>query len=205
MYQRLQHLLQVIVWNFHHKGKTLKKTFILIACILMASCASSSQDAQIEIFPNVTESNTGSGIILSITVDDSRPSGIIGTTGETTQIYTSQDLAETIGVAMVDAFSKQGFSVSAASNPAAVKMMVALEDLSYTRDGNLVTTTVNTTSRMRVALEGKNFGKNYSNSEERVIPFSSSEETNNSQLRSILETIIERIVNDQELLAAIKR
>ncbi len=183
----------------------MKKTFILITCILMASCASSSQDARIEIFPNVTESNIGSGTILSITVDDSRPSGIIGTTGETTQIYTSQDLSETIGVAMVDAFSKQGFSVSAASDPAAVRMMVALEDLSYTRDGNLVTTTVNTTSRMRVTLEGKNFGKNYSNSEERVIPFSSSEETNNSQLRSILETIIERIVNDQELLAAVKR
>ncbi len=183
----------------------MKKIFILISSILMASCASSSQDVRIEIFPSVAESNTGSGIILSVTVDDSRPSGVIGTTGETTQIYTSQDLAETIGLAMVDAFSKQGFSVSAASNPAAVRMTVALEDLSYTRDGNLVTTIVNTTSKMRVTLEGKNFGKNYSNSEERIIPFSSSEETNNSQLRSILETLIERIVSDQELLAAIKR
>ncbi len=183
----------------------MKKIIILIACLIAASCASSSQDAQIEIFPRVESSNVGSGITLAITVDDSRSSGVIGTTSDTTQIYTSQDLAETIGLAMVDAYSKQGFNVSAANHPMAIRMMVSLDDLSYTRDGNVVTTTVNTTSRMSVRLEGKNFGKNYSNSEERVIPFSSNENTNNSQLRSILETMVERIVNDEELFNALTR
>lgn len=183
----------------------MRKTVVLFICILTASCASSSQDARIELFPSVTESNIGNGVTLSVTVDDSRASGVIGTTGETTQIYTSQDLAETIGLAMVDAYSKQGFNVSAASNPMAIAMVVTLQDLSYTRDGNLVTTTVTTTSRMRVELQGKNFAKNYNNSEERVIPFSANEETNNSQLRSILETMVERIINDQELLAAIRQ
>lgn len=183
----------------------MNKIFVVLMCLFAVSCASTSQDARIEIFPNVAESTVGNGTTLSVTVDDSRQSGIIGTTGETTQIYTSQDLAETIGLAMVDAYSKQGFNVSAASNPMAVRMVVTLEDLSYTREGNLVTTTVNTKSRMRVELEGKNFGKSYSNSEERVIPFSSNEETNNAQLRSILETMVERIVNDEELLAALKR
>ena len=182
----------------------MKKLTILIACLFTAACASSSQDAQIEIFPRVAESTIGSGITLSITVDDARASGVIGTTGETTQIYTSQDLAQTIGLAMVDAFAKQGFTVSAANNPMAIRMMVSLEDLSYTRDGNVVTTTVNTTSRMSVKVDDKGFGKNYSNSEERVIPFSSSEETNNSQLRSILESMVERIVSDEDLLAALR-
>lgn len=182
----------------------MKKIVILIVSIFTVSCASKSQDARIEIFPSVAESNVGNGVTLSVTVDDSRASGVIGTTGETTQIYTSQDLAQTIGLAMVDAYSKQGFNVSSASNPTAVGMLVTLEDLSYTRDGNLVTTTVNTTSRMKVELVGKNFGKIYNNSEERVVPFSSSEQTNNSQLRSILETMVERIVSDPELLAALR-
>lgn len=181
------------------------KNIYLLFVLLLSACASTSQDARIDIYPSVTASNIGNGIALSITVDDARPTAVIGSTGENTQITTSQDLAETIGMALVDAYSKQGFTVSAASEPNAIKMMVALEDLSYTKDGNLVTTNVETKSRVKVDVSEKSFIRTYSNSEERTVPFSANEDTNNSQLRSIMERMVEKIINDAELLGVLTR
>lgn len=181
------------------------KNIYLLLVLFLSACASSSQDARIDIYPSVAPSNIGNGKSLSITVDDARPTAVIGKTSKTTQIITSQDLAETIGLALVDAYSKQGFSVSAANDPAAIKMMVALEDLSYTKDGNLVSTNVETKSRVKVDVSEKGFIRTYSNTEERVVPFSASEDTNNSQLRSIMERMVEKIINDAELIAALSQ
>ncbi|MBT5072399.1 MAG: hypothetical protein HOM63_01575 [Kordiimonadaceae bacterium] len=183
----------------------MKKIFALILIALLPACATTSQDARIEIYPNVESSNIGNGVALSITVDDARPSGVIGKIDERSQIITSQDLAQLIGVALVDSYSKQGFNVGGANNPNAVQMRVTLEDLSYFRDGSLVSTYVETKSRMKVDVSSKGFIRTYSNSEDRTVPFSSNEATNNSQLRSILERIVEKIVNDGELIAAILR
>ncbi|MCP5382619.1 MAG: hypothetical protein H6912_09655 [Kordiimonadaceae bacterium] len=182
----------------------LKKiTFVLF--LLISACATPSQDARIEIFPKVNPSDIGRGTTLAITVDDARSTGVIGTMGKESQIVTSQDLAELIGLSLVDSFSKQGFTVSSASDPSAVNMMVSLEDLSYSKDGNLVTTDVETKSRIKVDVSSKGFIRTYSNSEERTVPFSSNEDSNNSQLRSILENLVEKIVNDQELIGALRR
>ena len=181
------------------------KKITAVLFLLLSACATPSQDARIEIFPSVTPSDIGRGISLAITVDDARPTGVIGTMGKESQIVTSQDLAELIGLALVDSYSKQGFTVTAASDPTAVKMMVSLEDLSYTKDGNLVTTDVETKSRIKVDVSSKSFIRTYSNSEERTVPFSSNEDSNNSQLRSILESMVEKIVNDAELLDALRR
>ena len=87
----------------------------------------------------------------------------------------------------------------------AVKMLVSLEDLSYSKDGKLVTTTVETKSRVKVDVSDKGFIRTYSNSEDRTVPFSANEASNNSQLRSILERMVEKIINDAELLAALIR
>ena len=179
------------------------KKIALSLIFILSACATPSQDARIEIYPNVGPSSIGNGISLSITVDDARSTGVIGSTGENSQIITSQDLAELIGLALVDAYSKQGFTVSAADNPNAVKMLVSLKDLSYSKDGNLVTTTVETKSRVKVDVSDKGFIRTYSNSEDRTMPFSANEASNNSQLRSILERMVERIVKDAELLGAL--
>jgi len=181
------------------------KKIYLLCVLLLSACASSSQDAKIDIYPSITASNIGNGVALSIIVDDARPTAVIGSTGKNTQITTSQDLAETIGLALVDAYTKQGFSVSGQSDPNAIKVMVALEDLSYTKDGSLVTTNVETRSRVKVDVSEKGFVRTYTNSEERVVPFSASEDSNNSQLRSIMERMVEKIINDAELLGVLTR
>ena len=181
------------------------KKIALLILLLLPACGTPSQDAQIEIYPSVTPSSIGNGVSLSITVDDARPTGVIGAVDKDSQLVTSQDLAELIGVALVEAYSKQGFNVTAASNPGAVKMVVTLEDLSYTKDGALVTTTVATKSRVKVDVEGKGYSNTYSNNEERTVPFSANEATNNSILRSIMERMVERIANDANLLGVLIR
>jgi len=186
------------------KERIMKK-IALIAVFILSACGTPSQDAQIEIFPAVTASNIGNGVALSITVDDARPTGVIGAVDEDSQLVTSQDLAELIGLALVDAYTKQGFNVTAANNPGAVRMVVSLEDLSYTKDGALVTTTVATKSRVTVNINDKGYSNTYSNSEDRTVPFSANEATNNSILRSILERMVERIANDANLLGVLTR
>ena len=186
------------------EGKVMKKIALLILLILPA-CGTPSQDAQIDIYPSVTPSSIGNGVSLSITVDDARSTGVIGAIDEDSQLVTSQDLAELIGVALVDAYSKQGFNVTAENTPGVVKMVVTLEDLSYTKDGALVTTTVATKSRVKVDVANKNYSNTYSNNEERTVPFSANEATNNSILRSIMERMVERIANDANLLGVLTR
>ena len=84
-------------------------------------------------------------------------------------------------------------------------MHVFLEDLHYTMDGGTITTDVETNSRVRVEVVSKDFNRTYSNSEERKIPFSSNPATNNSQLSNTLNTTVQRIVSDDELIEALKR
>lgn len=182
----------------------MKKIVALCAIFIVAACSTTSQDARLAIYPSVTESSIGNGIALSVTVDDARSTGVIGTYGEGSQITTSQDLAEIIGLALVDALTKQGFNVSAADADEAINILVSLEELTYSRDGNAVSTDVETASRVKVDASDKGFIRTYSNAEQRTIPFSANEDTNNSQLSSTLGSIIEKIVNDQELIAALR-
>ncbi len=181
----------------------MKKIFALCAAILVAACSATSQDARISIFPSVMETDIGNGVSLSITVDDARRSPLIGTYRDGAEITTSQDLAETIGLALVDSFSKQGFNVSAANNPSAVRMVVTLEGLTYTYDGQTISSSAETTSRVRVDVAEKGFIRTYNNSEQRTIPFAANQDTNNSQLSSTLGSMVEKIVNDPELISAL--
>ena len=183
----------------------MKKIAILMALSILSACASKSQNAQISIFPSVKQSNIGKQKPILITVDDLRSSGIIGELGNGDKITTSQGLSETIGLALIDAFSKQGFNVGDVNNMETVQLEVSLEELSYTKNGNTVTTDVETKSKVKVAVKKKGFERTYSNSEQRTIPFSSNEDTNNSQLSSTLGTIIDKIVNDMDLMAAMVR
>jgi hypothetical protein len=56
-----------------------------------------------------------------------------------------------------------------------------------------------------VEVIGKSFLRTYSNSEERTIPFSVNEDSNNSQLSSTLGALVEKVLNDQELLNSLVR
>lgn len=181
------------------------KKLVLLCVLLLSACATSSQDAEIAIYPKVSPSNIGDGVPLSISVEDARPTGVIGYYGDGGQISTSQDLALTIGVALVDSFSRMGFQVTDVNGLNAVHLHVFLEELKYTTEGGTITSDVETTSRIKVEAVGKNFIRTYTNTEERKIPFSSSPATNNSHLSNTLNTTIQRIVSDQELMAALKR
>lgn len=183
----------------------MKRLLILAMIGIIAACAASSQDAVISIYPKVNPSNIGAGIPLSISVEDSRSTGVIGTFGDGGQISTSQDMAMTMGIALVDSFSKMGFNVRNAGSTDAVHMHVFLEDLHYTMEGGTITTNVETNSRVRVEAVNKGFNRTYSNSEERKIPFSSNPATNNSQLSNTLNTTVQRIVSDNDLIAALKQ
>ena len=129
----------------------MKKILLVSIVAVLTACATSSQDAVISIFPKVTSSNIGDSIPLSISLEDSRSSNVIGTYGgdqnssrqdiESTiedsrstdaigksgggsQIYTSQDLARTIGVALVDSFSKMGFQLTDMDSPNTVHLHI---------------------------------------------------------------------------------
>ena len=164
-----------------------------------------SQDAQIAIYPSVSPSNIGNNIPVFLTVDDTRSSAVLGSMGEGAQMTTSQDLAATIGVAVVNGLKAKGFDVGSMGNQNSTEVKVTLEDLSFSKDGNAISTTVGTTSKATVEVESKGFLRTYSNSEERTIPFSTNEDSNNSQLSSTLGALVEKMLNDQELLNALAK
>lgn len=181
------------------------KKLALLCVLFLSACAASSQDAEIAIYPKITPSNIGDGIPLSISVEDARPTGVIGYYGDGGQISTSQDLAMTIGVALVDGFSRMGFRLTDVNASDAVHLHIFLEELNYKMEGGTITSDVETTARVKVEAVGKNFIRTYTNNEERKIPFSSNPATNNSHLSNTLNNSIQRIVSDQELIAALKQ
>ncbi|MCC3860469.1 YajG family lipoprotein [Pseudemcibacter aquimaris] len=183
----------------------MKKFIVLLIVSALTACASVSQDAVIAIYPKVTPSNVGHGLPLSISVEDNRPSGVIGTYGDGGQISTSQDMAQTIGIALVDSFSKMGFSVTDSNDPGAIHLHIFLEEMSYTTDGGTISTDVETKTRVKVEAVERGFNRTYSNSEQRTIPFSSNPDTNNSQLSNTLNATVQRIVSDNELITALAR
>ena len=181
----------------------MKTLIFLLSVIVLAACASKSQDAVISIYPSVDESTIGAGRSIFITVDDARASSMLGEMGEGGQIYTSQDLAATIGRSLVDAFTKQGFNISSPDDQNANEILVTLQDLSYSMDNNTLSTGVETKSSMKVVVEDKGFIRTYNNSEQRTIPFSANADSNNSQLSNTLGSLVDKIINDQELLIAL--
>lgn len=211
----------------------MKKTLLVVILAFTAACATSSQDAVISIFPKVNSSNIGESIPLYISVEDSRSSGIIGTYGNSdqnendqdiersledsrstnqssqyrsgSQIYTSQDLARTIGVALVDSFSRMGFQITDKDSPSVVHLHVFLEELNYEVDSGTIKTDVVTKSRVRVEAIDKGYNRTFSNSEQRAVPFSANADSNNSQLSNTLNTTIQRIIDDNDLINALKK
>lgn len=183
----------------------MKKIIILTMLALLSACNTMSQDARIEIYPTVTASSIGNGVTLSIIVDDGRTSASLGDLGGGSTIMTSQDLSQTIGRALVDSFKEKGFAISSSNDPAAVQVMVTLEELNYTKNANTISTDVETKTRARVEVKNKGFIRTYSNSESRTIPFSANADSNNSQLSSTLRALIEKIAADNEILAAMVR
>ncbi len=177
----------------------------LVSIFVLVACASKSQDAVISIYPSVEESTIGAGRSIFITVDDARASAVLGEMGKGGQIHTSQDLAETIGSSLVEAFEKQGFNISSPNDQNASELLVILQKLSYSMDNNTLSTGVETKSSMKVVVEGKGFIRTYNNSEQRTTPFSANADSNNSQLSNTLGSLVEKIINDQELLAALTK
>lgn len=183
----------------------MKKLIVLFVISALTACASMSQDAVIAVYPKVQQSNVGHGLPLSIVVEDKRPTGVIGVYGDGGQISTSQDMAMVLGIAFVDSFSKMGFDLTDANDPGAIHMKVYLEELSFTTEGGTISTDVETKSRIKIEALERGFNRTYSNSEQRTIPFSSNPDTNNSQLSNTLNTTVQRIVTDMELITALAR
>lgn len=213
----------------------MKNILLISILTFVTACATSSQDAVITIFPKVNSSNIGDSLPLYISVEDSRSSRVIGTYGDSDddknstsqdiestiedsrstegagkygggrQIYTTQDLARTIGVALVDSFSKMGFNVTDKNSPSAVHLHVFLEELNYTMEGGTIKTEVETKSRIKVEAVDKGYIRTFSNTEQRTVPFSANSESNNSQLSNTINTTIQRIVDDADLISALKK
>jgi uncharacterized lipoprotein YajG len=82
---------------------------------------------------------------------------------------------------------------------------VFLEELNYTMDPGTIKTEVNTKSRVRVEAVDKGYIRTFSNSEQITVPFSASSDSNNSQLSNTLNTTIQRIIDDADLISALKK
>ena len=82
----------------------MKIIITLLGICILSACTSMSQDAQIAIYPSVSTSDIGNNIPVFLTVDDVRTSAVLGSMGEGAQMTTSQDLAQTIGAALVNVY-----------------------------------------------------------------------------------------------------
>ena len=183
----------------------MKKIVFLCVALTLAACSATSQDARISLSPVTEQSNIGRGSYISISVEDARQSPVIGTYGGGAPITTSQNLADTIGKALVDSYTKHSFNVTGSRTVNTTQMNVYLEGLTYTYNGHTISSSATTTSRVRVEVPGKGFNRTYTNSEDRTIPFAANQDTNNSQLSSTLRAMVEKIVSDEDLADALRR
>jgi len=186
---------------------------ILIAGAGLAACGHKTQEVVFQPQVKTAPSNAGGGRTVSLSVIDERPEITIGyrqgAIGRTAGIIrTEQDLPAVVRAAIADGLSRMQFQVVPVGQPADASLKVELRQLEYQSasgvltKGALARSALKATGVRRPGAEGRAylFERLYraENEMQSLLPPTASD--NRELLNAILETTIQQLLDDQELI-----
>ena len=185
----------------------MKHFFILFCTLVLSSCAYTTQEANLTANVDVGASDIGGDTLLKIKVVDERTSLGLGNRGSAmmkgAKITSDQDIPGLIQSALLEAYTLKSFSVTEMANLNPVNMRIDLRELNYSTSTGFWTGGVHTIAAAKVSVEDNEFEKMFTSENEERVMFVPGAGKNEKLLNQILNDLITKIVNDQELTQAL--
>jgi Uncharacterized lipoprotein len=187
----------------------LRSVVLAAGLCLISACAFNPQTVKIAPVVSFPSSELGKGKEVFLTVVDERPKQILGhrgtAYGAAAEITSNDDMATVIREKMSAGLSSNGFRVKTGSSLVSTSMKVEIRLIEYTTSTGFWTGGVHT----RAAFKGvcKNGFREYGNlyrqeNEERVLVVPDAE-TNEQWINRAVGQALDKIFNDQEMLACL--
>ncbi len=180
--------------------------FLLVFCL--QGCPLSPQ--LVTIKPTLNDSTLeeiSSYNVFKLIVRDERETNILGQRGgpykETALLKTKEDVSENISNSLKTTFENSGFSIN---DETTNQLVVSLMHLSYESEGETRVSAVQISAEVKAnvaTLDGA-FTKQYKARHRKEVLLAPNEETNEKLINDVLGAVVQRVLNDKELLVYLK-
>jgi uncharacterized lipoprotein len=181
---------------------------ILFISLFFSACALSPQVISINPELTVTENTTtNSSASLNLLVTDKRQSSTLGHRGgvykDTAVIKTEGDITTKIHQNLSNAFNKAGYKVEQSST---TLLEVSIIELTYQGHGENRVGEIDVSAKILATVNNSEtkVTKSYKASRKKEVLKAPSDEKNEEMINEILGDVIQRVLDDEELLAYIK-
>lgn len=183
---------------------------IVILLLLLAGCALSPQTVRID--PElgvVTQSAGGKDIRLSLQVDDSRSTDVIGQRGgvyeNTSDIRTDPEMTATLRKKIAAALGNLGYRVVSPDDAARARLVVEVAELSYVAHQEELIDTIEIRNVIRVSCRkgSEKYGSSYRVPYKKEVIKAPSEEKNEELVNSVIAKALDKMLSDGELFTFI--
>lgn len=188
----------------------MNKIIFSFLSLLLSGCVFHQQTAKLAPSVSVTESNTGNGKTVFVSVADERPDQSIGKRGvggAGADIMPAENVEDVVRGAVVEGLMKKGFKVANTQTSSDSKLVVEVRFLQYA----LLTGVWTLGCDVKVALKATATNKSqsydhfYRTTREERVPIAPTSATNEKWINEAISKTIQDLVNDAELLSVLAR
>lgn len=182
--------------------------YIFIVLLLVSACALSPQ--VIDISPTLrheTSSNLDSKNTITIHVNDSRPSSLLGSRGgvynETALLTTNPDMTNNIRATLIDAFKTIGYSVS--DNTTATGLNVSISEFTYNNQKKTAVNSISVRAVIKVECRNSRYTMNneYTITDGKDFIKPPSKRENATIVNATMNTALNKIFEDEKLFSCL--
>lgn len=189
----------------------MKPFLLLTLTALMLGCVGYSQRIELQPAPFVHESRDGTHRLVRVVVEDKRPAGSFALSAaeqpDPTQATTRQSLSDALHEGLATGLRQYGFETQKNTQLATHIMLVDIERFEFTRTAQTLRESLSLTAKLKVRVNYHNgwFEKSFaSEREEKSLVFNSRQE-NQTLVNSVLNDLLNRVLEDQPLRQALNR
>jgi uncharacterized lipoprotein YajG len=178
-----------------------------MACnVLLGGCAFTPQQATLNPTLNVTSSEEGKNLSVSIRVIDERPSKSLGRKGSVygpaAEITLSNDVVAVVHTKLTDAFQKKGFATMAYSDARDPRLTVEIRLLEYSTSTGFWSGGIHVKSAVKAnaSRAGHSFEKMYRGEKNEQVIVVPGDDKNEDLINESLSDVLTQVVEDKTLI-----
>ncbi len=190
--------------------RILQYIVLTVCCCFLTSCAFVSQKVRLTPEANIMMSNKGEGKVISLKVTDERNSNVIGhrgVNGGGGTITLDQDIRNIFEYEIARGLSRKGFKVVPSGRNGNRVLKIEIRALNYHLAMGFWTFGLHTKSAIKgIALvNGKSYEKFYKAEDEKRVAAAPAERENEKIINKIVSDVLEKMLNDYELIDFLAR
>lgn len=178
---------------------------IVLSSLLLAACALNQHDVAMELNAPVEASTLGTGVRVSLRVEDDRDDLVVGQRGYDSQgaDITADDVIPTLEREIAGGLEAKGFTVVSQGEAADAELWADLRNFSFVLESSLFSgsQTINVVLRANVEKGGKELQRTYKLNEEEVRWIAPTASGLNEIMSDALSRVMAQMMSDRELMS----